>query len=80
LNKLFEDKCKTEKENYYCNIVRDLKTSNPGQWYSKIKRMSGQEVNKADLDTVEELSGLDDDQQVEAIADHYAATVICMNL
>ena len=73
LNKLFEDKCKTEKENYYSNIVRDLKTSNPGQWYSKIKRMSGQEVYQADLDTVEELSGLDDDQQVEAIADHYAA-------
>ena len=73
LNKLFEDKCEEEKENYYNNIVRDLKTSNPSQWYSKVKRMSGQEVNQADLDTVKELSGLDDDQQVEAIADQYAA-------
>ena len=73
LNKLFEDKCEEEKENYYNNIVKDLKTSNPSQWYSKGKRMSGEEVNQADLATVKELSGLDDDQQVEAIADHYAA-------
>ena len=64
LNKMFEDKCDEEKENYYNNIVRDLKTSNTSQWYSKVKRMSGQELNQADLDTVEELSGLDDDQQL----------------
>ena len=73
LDSLFEEKCEEEKENYYQNIVHDLKTSNPSQWYSKMKRMSGQEDNQADIDTVEELNGLEEDEQVEVIADHYAA-------
>ena len=28
------------KESYYKNMVEDLKVSNVGQWYSKVKRMS----------------------------------------
>ena len=73
LDSLFEEKCEEEKDNYFHNIVHDLKTSNPSQWYSKMKRMSGQEDNQADIDTVEELNGLEKDEQVEVIADHYAA-------
>ena len=33
-------KCSEEKVKYYKNIVEDLKTSRPGMWYSKLKRMS----------------------------------------
>ena len=40
--------------------------------------MSGQEDNQADIDTVKELNGLEKDEQVEVIADHYAA-VTCMS-
>ena len=40
LNNLFEEKCEAAKEAYYTNIVSDLKNSNPGQWYSKLKRMT----------------------------------------
>ena len=36
-----------EKEKYNLNIVEDLKSSNMGQWYSKVKRMSDQEKEKS---------------------------------
>ena len=35
-----KEKCSEEKVNYYTNIVEDLKTSQPSQWYSKLKRMT----------------------------------------
>ena len=35
---------KKAKISYSTNIVRDLKSSNPAQWYSKVKRMAN--VNK----------------------------------
>ena len=40
LNKAFLEKADQLKQYYYSNMVEDLKTSNPGQWYSKLKRMS----------------------------------------
>ena len=40
LNRLFLERAEQLKESYYTNMVDDLKTSNVGQWYSKIKRMS----------------------------------------
>ena len=46
LNKCYEDTCTEEKEKYYANIVEDLKVSEPGQWYSKLKRMSGHDQMK----------------------------------
>ena len=72
LNTEFVEKCKNEKANYYTNIVHDLKTSHPGKWYSKVKRMSGKETKTSKIDTVEELEGLENIQQLEVIADHYA--------
>ena len=49
LNLEFVQKCKQEKENYYKNIVHDLKTSNPGKWYSKVKRMAGNETRSGKI-------------------------------
>ena len=72
LNLEFVQKCEDEKQNYYRNIVHDLKFSNPGKWYSKVKRMTGKKTGSGSITTVEELSGLEDDQQSEVIADHYA--------
>ena len=73
LNRLFELKCAEEKRKYYNNIVSDLRESNISQWYSKVKRMSGQDQNScADL-TVDELAGMSSIEQAEAIADHYAS-------
>ena len=71
LNAAFQAKSKEEKQRYFTNIVSDLKTSNVSQWFSKVKRMSGQEDSRSDF-TVDELLGLSDQDQAEKIADHYA--------
>ena len=68
----FLQMCKNEKANYYANIVHYLKVSNPGKWYSKVKRMSGQNTITQDSSTIAELSGLDSNEEMEVIADHYA--------
>ena len=72
LNSEFIQKCENEKANYYSNIVHDLKTSNPGKWYSKVKRMAGKQSKMEEISTIEELRGVENDQQMELIADHYA--------
>ena len=43
LDIIFKERCAEEKSNYYQHIVKDLKTSNPAQWYSEVKRMAGQD-------------------------------------
>ena len=72
LNEEFLRKCENERANYYSNMVHDLKISNPGQWYSKIKRMTGQDTRNQEITGIVELDGMENDQQMEAIADHYA--------
>ena len=72
LNTAFLNKSEEEKQKYYSNIVSDLKTSNVSQWYSKVKRMSGQHEEVSEF-TVDELLGLSDQVQAEKIADHYAS-------
>ena len=57
LNKEFGERCKAAKEQYFKNMVSDLKESNPSKWYSKLKRMSGIEDNKGSSTTVEALIG-----------------------
>ena len=71
LNSKFEAKSEIAKRNYYKNMIEDLKTSNPGQWYSKLKRMSSHDQHKGETVNVEELSGLDDQKQADAIADRF---------
>ena len=71
LNEKFEEKSLREKENYYSNIVQDLKTSNQGQWYSKLKRMSESENKKQSNICVDEISHHSNQTQAEMIADHY---------
>ena len=71
LNENFLKLCDEEKRKYAENIVSDLKTSDPSKWYSKIKRMCGQ--NKSEnVVNVAELDGIYDKLQSEIIADHYA--------
>ena len=72
LNKLFEAKCRQAKSNYYNNIVKDLKSSAPGQWYSKLKRMSSHDQTKTEEVTVEEISHLSNQNQAETIADNFS--------
>ena len=46
LNTRFKQMCEKAKHLYSKNIVNDLKSSNPAQWYSKLKRMSSHGENK----------------------------------
>ena len=72
LNEEFKEKCEAEKANYYSRIVHDLKVSNTSQWYSKIKRMSGNGEKIYSTASIQELLGKSDFEQREIIADHYA--------
>ena len=73
LDAKFTEKSSLEKESYYENIVHDLKTSNPGKWYSKVKRMSSLDPTKEEKVLVEQLMGLPSSVQAELIADQFAA-------
>ena len=66
LNLLYKRKCKAAKENYYKNTVEDLKTSKPGQWYSKLKKMSSHDQMKNQEPIVQA------QLQAEKIADQFA--------
>ena len=69
----YKKKIGIEKSKYYKNMVKDLKNSNPRKWYEKVRRMSGKD-SLAKLVEVEELDGVDFDQQAQLIADFYANT------
>ena len=72
LNEEFCNKAALSKKNYYENIVYDLKTSNPGKWYSKVKRMTGKDSERQEKICIDDLIGIDDQKQAEMIADHYS--------
>ena len=72
LDEKFQQKCEKAKHSYSKNIVNDLKVSNQSQWYSKIKRMSSHSAEKNEEIIVQELHGLDDNVQVEKIADQFS--------
>ena len=72
LSALFEKKCNKARSSYYTNIVSDLKNSNPGQWYSKLKRMSNYDQLKTEQICVEEISEYSDLEQAEIIAENFS--------
>ena len=72
LNSLFEEKAEVQKESYYKNMVEDLRVSNPGQWYSKLKRMSASDPTKDDKVIVQQLIGVNSQDQAEQIANQFA--------
>ena len=59
------------KTSYYYDIVEDLKTSNPKQWYSKVKRMSNMNDEKNKEVTVKAIADLPDNILVEKIAHQF---------
>ena len=72
LDELFNQKSVEAMESYYTNIVEDLKTSNVGKWYSKLKRMSTDDRTKCDQVNVLSLNDLLKEEQAEKIADSFA--------
>ena len=72
LKEVYKEKLREAKESYYEDIVEDLKESDVGKWYSKLKRMSCDEKAKNKAVFVESLANLPKEVQAEKIADAFA--------
>ena len=70
----FLDGVKNAKEFYKVRILDGLKNSQPGKWYSKIKRISGQQKNDHNEIIFEEICNLNQEVQAEKIADFFFST------
>ena len=71
-NKLFKKEVRTAKANFYKNTVADLKTKNPGQWYSCLKRITSHDQIDAKIN-IDEISHLPDQEQAELIAEKFSS-------
>ena len=74
LNLEFLNAVKKAKVSYRENIVDDLKTTHPSQWYSKFRRMSGVQKNQNGPIFVEDINELSEQEQAQKIADFFSST------
>ena len=72
LNRRYKKEVSSAKRNYYKKIIKDLKTSNINQWYSKLKRLCSYDQQKFEPVIVESIKHLTINEQAEAIADKFA--------
>ena len=72
MDKFFKKEVKSEKAKFYQKTVEDLKTKNPGQWYSCLKKITSYD-QKGDRITIDEISHLSDQNQAEKIADKFTS-------
>ena len=72
LNKRYKKEVSSAKKKYYTNIIKDLKTSNVSQWYSKLKRLCSYDQQKSEPVIVESIKHLTVQEQAEAIADKFS--------
>ena len=59
------------KQKYYKNIVKDLKTSNPSQWYSKLKRICSYDQERYAPLICSEIENLSDQEQADVIGSNF---------
>ena len=60
------------KELYYINMVEDLKNSNVGQWYSKVRKMSEIDPTSEEKIQVQEIINEPSKTQAELIANKFS--------
>ena len=72
LNRRYKKEVSSAKRKYYKKMVKDLKTSNTNQWYSKLKRLCSYDQQKLEPVVVESIKHLSSSEQAEAIADKFA--------
>ena len=68
----FKKEVAKAKKRYYRDIIKDLKTSNVSQWFSKLKRLCSYDKIKTEPVVVDSIKHLDNQEQAEAIADKFA--------
>ena len=73
LNSNFKKKVRKAKKVFYKKMISDLKKSNPGQWYSKLKRMTAYDQHKNEEIIVNEIRENTDQQQADIIADKFSS-------
>ena len=73
LNEVYKTSLGEAKTKYYKNIVKDLKLSNPSQWYSKLKRICSYDQQKFEPLVCSEIEHLSDQEQADEIAKHFCA-------
>ena len=66
MNKMFKKKVKSAKAKFYQKTVSDLKTKNPGQWYSCLKRITSYDQKDGQVN-IDEISHLSDQDQAEKL-------------
>ena len=72
LDKIFKQEVKSAKSNFYKNMIADLKTKNPSQWYSSLKRISGYD-QKSEKPIIQDINHQTDQEQAETIADFFSS-------
>ena len=72
MDKKYKLAVKQEKQKYYKNIVKDLKQSNPSQWYSKLKRLCSYDLEKQEVLKCEEIDKLPDQDQADNLAENFS--------
>jgi hypothetical protein len=68
MNKLFKKEIKSAKAKFYQKTAEDVKTKNPGQWYSCLKMITSYDQKDGQIN-IDEISHLSVQDQAEKIAD-----------
>ena len=72
LNSQFKREVRAAKANFYESAVKDLKSKNPRQWYSSLKRITSQNSERFQVN-VDEINHLTDLEQAEVIAEKFTS-------
>ena len=72
MNIFFKKEVKKAKTHFYKSTVEDLKTKNPGQWYSCLKKMTSHDQQGEEIN-IDEIRHLPDQEQAEKIADNFTS-------
>ena len=72
LDKVFKIEVKNAKQEFYKNMIADLKKKKLSQWYSSLKRLTGFD-QKSQNNIIQEINNLSNDEQTEKIADYFSS-------
>ena len=72
LEEIYQNELSNSKKGFYRKTIRKLRKSNPGKWYSELKKLTNFDQQKADEIVVESLKDLPASEQAELIADKFA--------
>ena len=72
LDKLFKAEIKNAKAQFYKKTISNLKQTDPGKWYSWLKRISCHDQKDQEL-KIDDINHLTDQEQAEQIAETFSA-------